>query len=123
MSHVSRFASRQAAAAAVAFAVALAGCGGGGEVFVVAQPPPVAVLGIALTRIGPQTVQVDWSNDPYADFFTVSRDARVLANARSLTLVDSSVFYNQSHCYAVTGYDRAGHVISASDIACITIFP
>ena len=66
---------------------------------------------------------MDWSDDPYVDYFTVSRDARALANVMTLTLIDSSVVFNQSYCYAATGYDRTGYVVAASDIACITIFP
>jgi hypothetical protein len=125
MSHFSVFLRRSAFAAAVSIAAVLAGCGGGGsaDVVVVATPPAVTALGIVLTRTGPVTVQVDWSDDPFVDTYTVSRDGRVLANVNSTTVIDNSVVFDQSYCYLVTGYDRFGNLIAASDQACITIFP
>src|SRR4030088_7912 len=125
MSHFSVLVRRLAVAGSVALVTGFAGCGGGGsaDVVVVASPPPVTALGIVLTRTGPETVQVDWSDDPFVDFFTVSRDGFVLADVRSTTLIDNSVVFDQSYCYLVTGHDRAGNLIAASDRACITIFP
>lgn len=110
--------------AASAALVLLAGCGGGGSVdVVVAQPVPVAGLGIVLSRIGPETVQVDWSDDRFVDVFTVRRDGGVLATVRSTTLIDDSVVFDRSYCYSVDGYDRAGNLVAASATACITLFP
>lgn len=111
--------------AAVICVVVLAGCGGGGSVDagVVAGPPPVAALGINLTRVGPEAIQVDWSDDPYVDSFLVRRDGYLLARVRSLSLVDASVLIGNSYCYDVAGYDASGVLIAASATACITIFP
>ena len=101
----------------------LAACGGGYGDVVVASPPPVASLAIALTRVGPNAIQVDWSDDPYVASFTVSRDGFVLAIVGSLTLIDASVIVNQSYCYQVSGYDSSGFLIASSDTACVTVFP
>lgn len=103
----------------------VAACGGGGDagVVVVASPPSVAPLAIALTRVGPNAIQVDWSDDPYVASFTVSRDGYALATVASLTLIDASVFVNQSYCYQVSGYDPSGLLVAASDNACVTVFP
>ncbi len=111
--------------AAVICVVALAGCGGGGgvDVVVVTPPSPVAVLGISLTRVGPEAIQVDWSDDPYVDSFVVRRDGYSLVSVRSLTLVDASVLIGNSYCYDVAGYDVSGILIAASDTACVTVFP
>lgn len=112
-------------AVAMICVVALAGCGGGGsaDVVVVAGPPPIATLAIDLTRVGPEAVQIDWSDDPYVASFTVSRDGYALANVTSLTLIDASVLFDNSYCYEVSGYDASGVLIAASDAACLTIFP
>ena len=114
------------AAAAICFAVAagVAGCGGGGEadvVVVAPPPPPIAGLNLALTRVGPEAVQVDWSDDPAAARFVVYRDDRVLARVDAVTLIDASVQIDGYYCYDVEGYDRAGVLVSASHSACITI--
>jgi hypothetical protein len=99
-------------------------CGGGGSSeVVVASPPPVAPLAIALTRVGPNAIQVEWSNDPDVASFTVSRDGFALATVDSLTLIDASVIMNQSYCYQVSGYTPSGLLIAISDGACITVFP
>lgn len=125
MSHLRSFVRRLACIGALAFGAVAAGCGGGGsaDIVVVAGPVPLAALDIALTRIGPQTIQVDWSDDPFVDTFDVSRDGILLARVQSTTLIDNSVFFDQSYCYEVTGYDRAGDLIAASNRACITISP
>ena len=102
----------------------LAACGGGNaDVVVVASPPSVAPLAIALTRVGPNAIQVDWSNDRNVSSFTVSRDGYALATVASLTLIDASVIVNQSYCYQVSGYDPSGLLVAASDTACVTVFP
>jgi hypothetical protein len=121
MSQVRVSIRRWAAVAAIAL---LAGCGGGGsaDVIVISEPAPIAGLGLVLTRIGPQTVQVDWSDDRFVNFFTVRRDGGVLADVRTTTLIDDSVVIDRSYCYSVAGYDRAGNLIAASATACITLF-
>ena len=109
------------------FVALSAGCGGGGDgsgsvVVVVPPPAPITALGIVLTRTGPQTVQVDWTDDPYVSDFTVSRDGYVLArNVISTTLIDRSVAFDQTYCYLVDGYDSRGNLITQSNPACITI--
>ncbi len=116
---------RVAAVICLAVAAGVAGCGGGGEVDVVVvapPPPPIAGLDIVLTRVGPQAVQVDWSDDPLAASFVVYRNDRVLARVDAVTLVDASVQIDGYYCYDVEGYDRAGGLVSASHSACITIF-
>ena len=125
MSYLISFVRRLACIGALALGAVAAGCGGGGsaDIVVVAGPLPLAPLNIALTRIGPETVQVDWSDDPFVDTFDVRRDGILLARVQSTTVIDNSVFFDQSYCYEVTGYDRAGDLIAASDRACITIFP
>lgn len=131
MTHIDLFVRRLPAVAALAFVAMLAGCGGGGAdgggvyggggVVVVASPPPVIALAIVLTRTGPETVQVDWSDDPFVDSFTVERSGFAFVNVRSTTLIDNSVIYGQSYCYRVSGYDRVGNLVAASNQACITI--
>lgn len=118
-----------AAALGLMFVALTAGCGGGGDggasvVVVVPPPAPITALGIVLTRTGPQTVQVDWTDDPAVADFTVSRDGYLLAsNVTSTTLIDQSVSFNQTYCYLVDGYDGGGNLIAQSDPACITIVP
>lgn len=101
------------------------GCGGGvsADVVVVASPPSIAPLAIALTRVGPEAIQVDWSDDPYVASFIVSRDGYTLANVTSHTLIDASVIVDGNYCYHVSGYDPGGILVAASDTACVTIFP
>lgn len=124
MSHVPLL-GRLAVVGALISVLMVAGCGGGADVaIVVAAPPPVTALDIVLTRTGPQTVQVDWSDDPYVASFVVGRDGSALVtNVTSTTVVDNSVVFDQSYCYWVDGYDGAGNLIAASDTACITIVP
>ena len=73
----------------------VASCGGGNaEVVIGDDSPSIALLAIALTRVGPEAIQVDWSDDPYVASFTVSRDGYALATVASLTLIDASVIVN-----------------------------
>lgn len=107
----------------------VAGCGGGGstDVVIIASPPSnapltIAPLAIALTRVGPEVIQVDWSDDPYVASYTVRRDGYLLATVSSNTLIDASVIVDESYCYQVSGYDPSGRLIAASNAACVTIF-
>ena len=121
---------RAAAAAVLALVAGIAGCGGGADVVVVAPPPPpppspspvIAHLDIALTRVGPEAVQVDWSDDPDAASFVVRRGGRTLAQVDAISLIDASVQFNGYYCYDVAGYDSRGELVSFSDTVCITIF-
>ncbi len=74
-----------------------------------------------LTRTGPETVQVDWSDDPAAASFTVSRDGSPLANGDIHDLDRLLRGLRPELLLLVTGYDRFGNLIAESDVACITI--
>lgn len=118
-------ARRAAAAVCLAVVAGVAGCGGGGEVDVVVvapPPPPIAGLDLVLTRVGPEAVQLDWSDDPEAASFVVRRNGRTLAQVDAVSLIDASVQFDGNYCYDVDGFDRAGELVSASATACITIF-
>jgi hypothetical protein len=120
----SSFKSQLRTIAAIACVSVVAGCGGGSvDVVVGSSPPPIAGLAIVLTRVGPEAIQIDWSDDPLADTFTVRRDGFALARVNSTTLIDASVIVNRSYCYQVSGFDRSGLLVSASDTACVTVFP
>ncbi|WP_092698118.1 hypothetical protein [Acidovorax soli] len=108
-------------AVALLIAAGLAGCGGGGEVYVSGGPPPVDPLNLALTRVGPQSIQVDWSDHPGVASFDVLRDGYALATVNTTTLIDSSVYVNQTYCYQVKGYDPRGYLIAATDTGCVTV--
>ena len=117
--------SMRRAAAVICFAVAtgVAGCGGGGEVdVVVVAPPPIAGLDLVLTRVGPEAIQLDWSDDPEAASFVVRRNGRTLAQVDAVSLIDASVQFDGRYCYDVAGFDRGGELVSTSDTACVTIF-
>ena len=106
---------------ALSLAAVLAGC----EVSVATDPVVVAVLPLDLqvTRIGPEEVQLDWSDDPDAAIFLVTRNGFELARVPTLSLIDASVVFDFRYCYQVSGLDHAGIVISISNPACLTIFP
>ena len=115
-----------AAAVATGLALALAGCGGGGDGgsadVVVVGGAPVLRLDIALSRPGPQAIQLDWSDDSYVDSYIVTRDGFTLADpVTTTTLIDASVVFNVQYCYQVLGYDFNGQLISATDVACVIV--
>lgn len=110
------------AAVVLALGIALASCGGGGsaDVVVVADGSSVLRLDIALSRAGPLAIQVSWSDDPDVQSFLVTRNGLTLVDSVNTTsVVDSSVSFNFEYCYRVFGYDHAGHLISATEEACI----
>lgn len=107
-------------ATALALTVALAGCGHGDAYD--PGPPPVAGLGLTLTRIGPEAVQLDWTFDPAAAIYEVVRDGYPLARAGSTTLVDASVLGGLRYCYQVTGRGVSGVVVSVTSVGCISVF-
>ena len=130
MSSLTAFARRVAlrgVIAVLALGGLLAGCGGGGDVAVGVVVPveqvEVVPLALALTRVGPQAVEVEWSDDPIVASFLVLRDGFVLARVDALSLVDASVFVDFTYCYQVEGYDASGLLVAASSTGCITIFP
>lgn len=107
----------------------LTSCGGGGgaevgvAVVVPAHQPDVVPLTLTLSRVGPEVIGLDWSNDPYAASFLVVRDGNALTSVTTTSLDDASVVVNDTYCYQVQGYDPRGLLISASGIVCITIVP
>jgi hypothetical protein len=121
--HAPRFKTLARTAAVLVFVAALGACGGGAEVVVGDDPPPVSLLGIALTRVGPEAIQIDWSDDPAVSHFTVRRDGFALATLATTTLIDASVIVNESYCYRVSGYDDVGDLVAVTDTACITVVP
>jgi hypothetical protein len=69
---------------------------------------------------GPLAIQVAWSDDPDVESFLVARNGLTLVDSVNATsVVDSSVAFNVEYCYQVFGYDFAGHLISATEEACI----
>lgn len=106
----------------------LAACGGGDSanvgigVVVPVQPPAIAPLALTLTRIGPETVELDWSDDPRIARFFILRDGYALATTTTATtLIDSSVFINETYCYQVQGQDAAGYLVATTSNGCISI--
>lgn len=117
-------------AVALIMAGTLAACGGGGGggggsvgVGVVASQPTVAPLTLTLTRVGPEAIELDWSDDSFVSTFLVVRDGSALASVTTNTLVDASVFVNQTYCYQVQGYDATGLLVASSSSGCITLLP
>jgi len=120
--------------AVIALAVlALAGCGYDGYydpvpvtvgvgVTVPVGPPPITGLGLRLTRVGPESIQLDWSYDPYAAVYEVSRDGYPLASVRANSLIDASGLIGDRYCYQVVGRDGRGVVVSSSSVGCLTLF-
>ncbi len=112
----------------------LSACGGGGSVdvgvAVPIQPDPgpvvvaVAPLSLALTRVGPNAIAVDWSDDPLVDTFYVIRDGVTIASVSSTTtLIDNSVFVDETYCYSVEGDSPSGLLVAASSVGCISVVP
>ena len=106
----------------------LAACGGGGGVdvgvVVPVQPPAIAPLTLVLTRVGPEAIEVDWSDDPRVARFIVLRDGYALATtSTTTTLIDNSVIVNETYCYQVQGQDAAGYLVAATSNGCISIIP
>ena len=104
----------------------LAACGGGGGVgvgVVVPAQPVVTQLPLALTRVGPEAVEVDWGDDPDVYTFDVLRDGNLLATVNALSVIDTTAYINGSYCYQVQGYDATGLLVASTDTGCITIVP
>jgi len=108
----------------------LSACGGGGgdvgvgvAVVVPSPQPDVAPLALALSRVGPEVIGLDWSDDRYAASFLVIRDGNALTSVNTTSLDDASVFVNQTYCYQVQGYDARGSLVAVSNTGCITLIP
>ena len=117
MWHLGFFGPRPRTFTALICVLMVAACGDS------ASTSSVDALAIALTRVGPNAIQVDWSDDPNVSSFTVSRDGFTLATVASTTLIDTSVIVDQSYCYQVSGFDPSGMFVAASDTASVTVFP
>lgn len=128
MSHMTAFTRSfllRSAAASIILG-SLAACGGGEltvGLVVPVQQPVVAPLTLALTRVGPEAIAVDWSDDPLVARFVVLRDGVSLATVTTTSLIDASVLINETYCYQVQGFDAAWLLVAASSIGCVTIFP
>lgn len=108
----------------------LAACGGGDSanvgvgVIVPVQPPAIAPLTLVLTRVGPEAIEVGWSDDPGVARFVVLRNGYALATTTTTTtLIDTSVFVNETYCYQVQGQNAAGYLVAATTNGCISIIP
>lgn len=124
MGHRPALQTLRRAAVVLLCVAALAGCGGGyAEVVVEDEPPPVARLTLALTRVGPEAIEVAWSDDPYVDTFTVRRNGVFLARVTTTALVDAAVLIDETYCYQVSGHDADGFLVAQSATGCITILP
>ncbi|TBR77031.1 MAG: hypothetical protein EPN64_04435 [Burkholderiaceae bacterium] len=127
MSHMTAFTRSFVLRSAAALIIlgSLAACGGGGDVTVAASVQPVvAPLTLVLTRVGPEAVELDWSDDPDVASFLVLRDGYPLATVTSTTsLIDTSVLVDGTYCYQVQGDDAAGQLVAATSSGCITIVP
>ena len=99
----------------------LSACGGGGGEVSVSGGAYVAPLALSLTRVGPQAIEIDWSDDSYVAQFLVVRDGRVLTSVNANSLVDASVFVDQTYCSQVEGYDGRGVLVAISSTGCITV--
>ncbi|MGH8821479.1 MAG: hypothetical protein ACREWJ_09345 [Rhodoferax sp.] len=127
MSHMTSFTRSFLLRCAAALIVlgSLTACGGGSvDVAVVAPAQPVVTqLPLALTRVGPEAVEVDWGDDPDVYSFDVLRDGTLLATVNTLSVIDNTVYFNETYCYQVQGYDASGLLVAATDTGCITIVP
>lgn len=116
--------------AASVVAGSLAACGGGDVsvgigvgVIVPVQPPAIAPLALALTRVGPADIEVAWSDAPFVASFLVVRNGSALISVPTTRVIDSSVYINATYCYLVEGYDARGRLVASSSNGCITVFP
>lgn len=118
--------------AALAMALCLVACGGGGEgyggVYVdvpVQQAVPAAPiqLSLDLVPVGPNALEISWSDYPYVSSYSVLRDGSSLASVAGTSLVDASLYYRGTYCYQVQGYDARGRLIATTRVGCIPFEP
>lgn len=110
--------------AAVAAAFLLTGCGGGGNfyLFIGSGGASVPRLDLVVSRVGPRSIQLEWTDDFHAKTFEVERNgATLLSSIKATSVVDSSFLSNTEYCYQVFGFDFAGQLMSASDEVCIVV--
>ena len=109
---------------AVAATALVAGCGGGASFYVFIGSDGTSVPGIdlAVSRPGARSIQLQWTDDSYADTFRVERDgATLVGSTKATSVVDSSFLTNTQYCYQVFGFDFAGRLVSASEEVCIVV--
>jgi hypothetical protein len=76
----------------------------------------------ARRRAGPRSIQIEWTDDPYADTFRLERNgATLISSTKATSVVDSSFLTNAQYCYQVFGFDSTGHLVSASEEVCIVV--
>jgi hypothetical protein len=109
---------------AIAATLLLAGCGGGASfyVFIGSEGTSVPGIDLAVSRAGARSIQLQWTDDSYADTFRVERDgATLVRSTKATSVVDSSFLTNTQYCYQVFGLDFAGRLVSASEEVCIVV--
>jgi len=57
---------------------------------------------------------------PVAEFLII-RNGGPLTSVNATSLVDASVFVDETYCYQVEGYDDRGRFIAVSSTGCITV--
>ena len=110
--------------AAVAVTFLLTGCGGGASfyVFIGSDGTSVPRLDLVVSRAGPRSIRIQWTDDSHADTFQVERNGATLASSiEETSVVDSSFLTNAEYCYQVFAFDFAGHLMSASEEVCIVV--
>jgi hypothetical protein len=110
------------AAAAATFLVT--GCGGGASfyVFIGADGTSVPGIDLVVRSAGPRSIQIEWTDDPYADTYRLERNgATLISSTKATSVVDSSFLTNAQYCYQVFGFDSTGHLVSASEEVCIVV--
>lgn len=112
-----RVRTRFSIGAGLACLALLAGCGGGGD----DGGTPVIAIGLTAQQTGPQTVRLDWTDDPAAAFFRIRGEGRPLADVDALAYIDQSVFSGFRYCYDVAGYSSGGVITAVSSVVCINV--
>lgn len=106
--------------ASSAAALALTACGSGDERAVV-DGPPVAPLGLQLTRVALEAVRLDGSFDLAVLEYDVIRDGVGLVSAGTTSIVDASVFLGYGYCHQVLGLGPGAVTVSASRVICTAL--
>jgi hypothetical protein len=114
--------SRRAALPIACLTLVLAACGSGDPPAVVGVVgvPQVAGLALQLTRIDVAAVRIDWTFDPIAAGYIVTRDGYELVTVVATTIIDAGVEPGYRYCYQVTGVAASGQIVSGSTVGCVT---